>query len=361
MRNKCVGLWACALLWLTACCALFFAPTLAAQEQEKNPEAISLLMASPYNILHPVQKHVFLPWIEDLRAQSKGYINIETLDANAVLIEADLLSSIVSGALPMGAVLPTSTVPNPPVSTLLNFYIEAPNSRIASRLVWDVLQQHQALKDELQLLHILWAWSSSPAYLHTISRPVRSLMDVQGMKLLVWSKGMEKLVTALGGIPIMCLPAETGPMLSKGMAEGAICPLPPLHSFGVDAYIRYTTDIPLEYFSFYMGMNHEIWAGLPDNVKQLFIESTGTNLSEHCGAALDAVENQTRKDLLAANHTFVPLNEQERMELQKHLARIRQHEASKVQALQLPNMTDFTPLIHSLRQKYAGEKEVKLH
>lgn len=309
---------------------------------------LHLSMTAPYDSSHPVVTDVFQPWIKAIRDQSHGAIQIDLFDASTLLIESDAFIPLVTGSLSLGGILPSNISPPLPVSDLFNAYLDAPNTRIASRMVWESVQFHQALKAEMQLVHLLWGWASSPLYLHSASRAVRSTQDMQGMKLLVWSNLMEKFVASVGGIPVLCLPAESSTLLRKGLAEGIICPIPPLPSFGIAPYIHFTTDFPMAYYSFFMGMNKEIWNALPPQHKQLFTETTGRIMANRCGAMLDKIEGKVRYQLENGGHAFVPASKEFQQAYQDTVSPIRLQRLEKVKALNIPGMTEFGPLLREI-------------
>lgn len=314
-----------------------------------SPAPLHLNMAVPYNERHPLVTEVFLPWIKAIGEQSHGSIEIDFFDANTLLIEGDALAPVVTGSLALGGILPSSISPPPPVNNVFTAYLDAPTARIASLLVWDSVQFHRALKAEMQLVHLLWAWASSPAYLHSTAKAVRSIQDMQNMKLLVWSNLMEEFVRTVGGIPVRCLPAESSQMLRKGMAEGIICPAPPLLSFDLLSYIHFTSDFPLEYYSFFMGMNKEIWNALSPEHKRIFTETTGRTMAKRCGNVLDMAESEIRHQLKEKGHTFVRVDERFQQDYQNNISPIRLQRMEKAKGLPIDGMTDFGPLLREIR------------
>ncbi|MEG2172430.1 MAG: TRAP transporter substrate-binding protein DctP [Desulfovibrionaceae bacterium] len=310
---------------------------------------LPLIMASPYDKRHALQHKVFAPWVEEIQTKSKGAIKIDQYDASTLLTEFDAYAPLVIGALNVAGVLPMTLHPIPPVSNLFAYHLDAPNSHVASRIVWDVVQTHKALQAELQMMHLLWAWSSSPVYIHTSTKPVTTIAELQGLKLLVWTDLLERFILSVGGIPVRCLPAETASMLRKGLAEGVLCPIPPLISFDISSYINFTTCVPLVYYSFYMGINKEVWYALPPEHKALLTETTGRAMAIRCGLALDVAQNEVQQQLLEQGHVFIPASKEFQQQCQDHLARLRQQYLTNIKGLNLPGMSDFSPLIREIR------------
>lgn len=275
-------------------------------------EGQEMALALRYALAHSTVTDVFQPWVENMYAKTQGELNIKLYPTGAICPDSDIYSSVLTEKATLGAVSPSSLVPPPPLSLLLDYPLLYPSTELGSGIVWEMLQQYPPLQEEWSQVELLWAWISAPVVLHSMRKPIKRLKDLAGVKVIIWGQLEEALVLKLGGIPVHTPPKDSSNLLRLGLAETIMCPLAPLESLDMVQYLNYTVELPLTTISFIMAINKEVWYALPEEYQQLLKQSTGLAMSMASGRALDNMGTQLRQSLLAKGHTFIDLAPEER-------------------------------------------------
>ncbi|HSH41868.1 MAG TPA: TRAP transporter substrate-binding protein [Arenicellales bacterium] len=130
--------------------------------------------------------------------------------------------------------------------------------------------------------------------MHLREQAVRSLEDVQGLKLRTPSRTGAWMIESWGaepvGMPVPALPQA----LSKGTVDGALVPfeiVPPLKLQQLTDYsvegpegIRFGTSV------FMFAMNRERYESLPDDLKKVIDDNSGRELAAEMGEVWNRVE-----------------------------------------------------------------------
>ena len=137
--------------------------------------------------------------------------------------------------------------------------------------------------------HVLYLHAHGPGIVHT-KKPVNKLEDMKGLKIR--STGLSaKLAQALGAAPVGMPMTESYDSLSKGVADGILCPEEALEGFKLGEVIAYTTeDYPAAYSTaFFVVMNKAKWNSLPKDIQGI-IEQVNTEWIEKTGKNWDAID-----------------------------------------------------------------------
>ena len=344
-------------------------PAWAGQGEGGNPErgavlgprfvgAGQLTMTSRYDLAHPVCKEVFQPWLDTLRQHSHQRIDGRLYAPNVLCSDADVYQAVQVENVSIGVVSPGTQVPPLPVNLLFDLAIDFDSSEVGSQVLWELFTRYPVLQKELRMVHPLWGWVSSPSYLHTVDKPLRAPGEVSGRKLGVLSAVAGDIVKRLGGIPVDVSSKGLYHALKARMVDGALCPFPPMPSFGLLPFLRFSTDMPLHMVSFYLVMNREIWLALPDADKRVINQASGAKMARLCGRWLDEGEKDVKNQMQAAGHTFVALSDEERAVWRDSLKGLSRAHAERLQRRGLlgsePLLEDIETLSRQIRLQQSG-------
>lgn len=177
---------------------------------------------------------------------------------------------------------------------------------------------------------LLLAHSDAPAWIHTVSGPVRSLADLRGKRLAAATPSLRRFLEAAGAEAVATTGSlDLAAMLGRGELDGAVMSFAAAVPAGVAAAARYHTrlDRPPEADRtrgpglgttlFVLAMNAERFDSLPDDLRDLLRESADRTLAESAGRTWDSVDRLNRRKATADGHIFLRLSETERQRWQE--------------------------------------------
>ncbi len=271
-------------------------------------EPATLRFTSAYTERHPGYTDGFLPWIEQL--QASGIATIRYFNPNTLCPEAGMFEAVKQGVVDIAANAHGRSPGRFPLAGVLDLPLLVPDAVTGSRLMQSLYEESPALQKESQGIQMLWHYTSAPQLLHTSKKPIHSLADLKGLKIIAWAPLSVKVLEALGAQPIQAVPHESSLALQRGMADGVLCPLSAVRSFKIDEAIRYSVDMPLMVDAFWVGMSPQAFKRLGPDKQAALMESVAT-MPEAMGRALDTSHGTEKAALLQSGHTFTtPVDEE---------------------------------------------------
>lgn len=339
-----------------AMCCLPWGTALAARQHAATRQ---LNMTTRYELAHPVCAQVLQAWIQDIHTRSHDRLDIRLFPPNQLCFDADVYQCIQVDSISLGVVSPSAQVPPFPVGLLFDLVLDFPSAEVGSRVVWEMFNRCPDLQRELRMVHPLWSWLSTSVYIHTVKTPVASPADLQGLRLGVMSSVAAQAIQTLGGVPVEVPINRMAQFLKARLVEGVLCPIPPLPSFGLAPYLRFTTDLPLPGVAFFTAMNKEVWNALPPGDQRLLEQTCGERMAVKCGRTLDVYERALRPSLPDNGHAFVPVNEEQRRLWYAPIEQLRQRHMERL--LRRGELDDKTLLetMAALTKRYAAEPFVE--
>jgi TRAP-type transport system periplasmic protein len=160
------------------------------------------------------------------------------------------------------------------------------NSVAYSRLLWRHLQD----ANEYQGVHLIGVFTHGPGQMFSTKRPIRSVPDLEGMKIRTGGGISESMVRALGASAIVTsVPQECHELLSSGKADGAFFPQDSFVSFQLENLVKYATLFPGGFFNYSFGlfMNEAKWNKLSQQDQELITRFGGEYLARRAGKVWD--------------------------------------------------------------------------
>ena len=276
-------------------------------------DKVVLKLASEYPDKHPTSRNGFMPWIEDLKQKTDGKLKIQFFNPNTLVPAKEANAALMTGAVDMiftpsqmsaRGKFPMSSV------ALLPFMFK--NSQTGSQTVWDLYNKYPEMKKEYADMRVLWMWVSAPFEVHTTKKPVKTLEDLKGLKMIVWTGDLAKIAKALGANPVETIPHETYIALQRGMADGVICPIAPMKVYKISDVVKHHTLVGMMNTHFYAGVNLKKWNSLPADMQKLLTETTGEKMVQVAGRTLDQGASKDTQWMKGKGHKFYELSDKER-------------------------------------------------
>lgn len=247
-------------------------------------------------------------WAREVERRTDNKVQI-TMFYGGTLTPADkCYDGVVNGISDIGMSVLSYTMGRFPLSEVLDLPLGSQSGKVATRLVNDFYAKFKP--KEFDDVKILYLHGHGPGLLHT-KTPVRALEELKGMKIRATGTSA-KIATALGGTPVAMPMSESYDSISRGVAEGILCPVESLQGWKLAEVIKYTTqNYGAAYtITFFVAMNKAKWESLPASVKKAF-EQVSAEWIGKTGTAWDEMDAAGATFAAGLGDAVIPLSAQE--------------------------------------------------
>lgn len=227
---------------------------------------------------HPMDQGVMTPLSEEINEATGGDLTIRIYPAGELgKGPVQQYKRVVTGVADIAFGIPSYTPTQFPKTTLVHMPGLFGDGTAATNALWDNLPM---IEDEFSQVKLLGLWANNPAVFISREKPVRSLADLEGMKVRTPNPVMAKVVEAWGAIPVSMPITETYNAMNTGVIDAVIMGPSGIRSYKMNEVAKsITTNLPTAVDSFYILMNKSSWDGLSDEQKAALEKATGRTMS----------------------------------------------------------------------------------
>lgn len=311
-----------------------------------------LRLASEYPDKHPTIKNGVMPWIEEVKEKTGGNLKIQFFNPNTLAPAKEANAALMSGAADM-IFTPSqmSARGKFPLTSVALLPFMTTGSEKGSVAFWELYKKYPEIQKEYEEMKALWFWTSPPFEVHTTKKDVQSLEDLQGLKLIVWTGDLAKVVSALGANPVETTPHDTYLSLQRGMADGVVCPIAPMKAYKISDVTKFHTIIGMLSTQFYAGVNLDKWNSLPKDMQQVLIDTSGEKMVHVSGQTLDTGAAKDTEWMKSKGHKFTVLSNEEKARWQAKTQPIIDEWVTKMEGLGFANARQIADDAYSFNAK----------
>ena len=208
-------------------------------------------------------------YCEELNKKLAGKVQVTQYTGGTFLGPDKMAAVVLTGIADIGLSNLSYTRDRFPVMEIIELPLGFPSAWIAGHVANDFYEKFKP--KDFDAYHVLMLGASPVNVIQTLSKPVRTLKDLKGLRL----RGTGRLgdtVKALGAVPVPISTPDLYDSLKRSVIEGALVPMETLKGFKTGELLKYTTaswKIGSAY-CFYVLMNKTKWNSLPPDVKKVF-------------------------------------------------------------------------------------------
>jgi TRAP-type transport system periplasmic protein len=160
------------------------------------------------------------------------------------------------------------------------------NAEATSKAYWEYVQT--VAQDEFKEVVPLALQVHGPGVIHTVDKQIKTVSDLNGLKMRAPTRQVSKLMGYLGSTPVgMPLPGIPD-ALSKGTINGCVIPWEVVPSVKVHELTKFHAEFDpaggaLYTTNFVMSMNRNKYNSLPADLKKVIDDNSGLNTSGWLG------------------------------------------------------------------------------
>ena len=262
------------------------------------------------------------PWSKEVMSAADGTLDIKFFFGTTLGTVRNIYDRTVTGAVDIafgtfGEL--TGQFQKVNVTTLP---FETKDSYAAATALWR-LYTSGVIADEFAHVKPLVLFTF-PGYVLSTTRPVKSLADMDGLKVITTSRLTSQGVQLLGGVPITLIPTEIYSAIQRGTAAGTLVSWAAISVFKVEELTKYDVDTPFGHGPTYYFMNKDAFARLPAVAQAAIEKYSGDPLNRRLALAGAKVQDEARDLLTSRGHTVSDLDAAVAEEFRRRLTPITQ-------------------------------------
>ena len=274
----------------------------------QSPQPIDLKLSHFMSPMHNLHVDVFVPFAKEVEERTKGRVKVTIYPGEALGKSKDHYDMAMHGITDLAFAIHGYTPGRFPLSSVMELPFQVPSAKMGSRVVWELYEKKYFAK-EYPGVKVLSLWVHSPGHVHMTKKLVKTLEDVQGLRLRSPGPLQTTLLRELGISPLTIPIPELYDALQRGMADGAVVPFSAVKDFKLHEVVRYHTVADMYVMTMTLLMNPKAWDGLPPDIQKIIEETSGRRMSEMAGSSYDAYDQlgvEAAKKVKAEIYTLPP-------------------------------------------------------
>jgi TRAP-type transport system periplasmic protein len=265
------------------------------------------------------QAKMIQPWCDRIGKESNQRLKCQIFPMMQLGgTPAQLIDQARDGVADIVFVLPGYTAGRFPAMEVFELPFMNHSAEAAAKAAWEFYQQY-GQKEFAGIKPLAFATHDN-GFIHTRTKPIRSVDDFKGMKMRAPTRFTNKLLASFGASPVGMPVNSVGDAINKGVIDGFLLPWEVMPGLKLHEMVKFHTETPKEMPALYtavfvFAMNPARYASLPADLRAVIDRTTGLELSGQMGRTWDQSQSVGRDPALKRGNTLISLSagETERM------------------------------------------------
>lgn len=209
------------------------------------------------------------PWMDEVESRTGGRVKIEAHFNGELAGPPDAWDVLINGTVDISNVHLNNIPDKFPMCEIVAFSKYSLVNQQLGTVLLELYNKYPEMQQELEEVHIMllastyWTSWAGP-------KPIYTLDDMQGMKVVGVGKWQNRRLEALGMVPVSMGPMDILPSLQTGVVDnGPNGTAPVAIDFGWTDFLPYWTHVQTECIPIIIGMNLDTWNSLPADIQQI--------------------------------------------------------------------------------------------
>ena len=266
---------------------------LAGGSEDVQAQTIELKMAHFMPPMHIQHQQSFLPFAKKVEELTGGRVKIKIYTSETLGSAAQLAEAVKTGITDIAFVVPSYTPGRFPRTSALDLPFLFDSAEHTTRVFYDLYDRH--LAEDYKDYKVLWLYSCDPGQFFSVSKPIRNLEELKGMKIRASSADMSKALKLLGANPVGMPLSELHMALDKKVIDGMLAPTSAIYDFKITDLIKHSTRLNIYTAPKVVVMNKEKFNSLPDYAKKAIEKASGKAWGLRAAKIYDTLDADTVK------------------------------------------------------------------
>lgn len=262
-----------------------------------------------------VHRFFLQPWAQKVQAESQGRLRIQIFPAMQLGgAPPQLFDQARDGVADIVWTLPGNTPGRfPRVEVFELPFVAHKRAIVNCRAVQEFSEAH--LREEFREVHPICVWAHGEGLIHA-RRAVRTMEDLNGLKIRFPSRLNGEALRALGAAPVGMPVPQVPEALSQGVIDGAVVPWEVVPALRLQEMVRHHTEIPgsptLYTTSFILAMNRAKYDGLAPELRRALDACSGQVAAAMAAVPWDERGPVVEADVRRRGNEILAISEEEK-------------------------------------------------
>ncbi len=275
-----------------------------------------------------------MKWAEEIEKRTNGKVKITFYHSGTLTSPTANYEGVVKGISDIGHSVFSYTRGRFPLMEVIDLPGYPITAVIPSLIARDVYEKFHP--KELSDVHVLYLHTHIPGGFFFVSKEVRKLEDMKGMRIRAAGVAA-RMVELLGGVPVSMPKADQYDAMQKGVVDGTVGGPNELIGWKVAEVSKTSTWVPKAGYlnCMYIAMNKKKWSSLPPDVQKVFTEVSKL-WTLQSGKDWDVMDSDGVAYGRKTGHKFIVVGQEEAARWVKAEAPMREEYLKSTQAKGLP-------------------------
>jgi TRAP-type transport system periplasmic protein len=247
------------------------------------------------------------PWVKQVEQATRGRVKIEIYPSQTLVKGPEILKAVRGGIVDIGWCFHGYWPELTPVADVISLPgLPMTTAEKSSEVLWKLYEKYPAIQKEFAEAPPLALWTTTPYFLLTSKKQVKTLEDLKGMKIRVPGGPPTEQMKALGAVPTLIPMPDNYQALDKGVIDGMGAVWEAMQGFRLYEVAKYYTMVPLASAYFSLCTNKAKWENLPKDVRDAIMSVSGLQGSKFWGRNFfDTAEQAVVDRAKAGKHEMI--------------------------------------------------------
>ncbi len=233
------------------------------------------------------------PWIKDVEKASGGTLEIKLFTGNSIATVSNVYDRTIAGVADMSFGIFGPFYDIFPQVFVAGLPFEASNCTEAS-VALARLYDKGLISGEFSKVKVLSLFNFGAPAINS-NKPIKTVEDMQGLKIAVSGRIVGDVVTAVGGTPITMGPPDFYQAMSRGTVQGIAVGWPAIMSFKLDEVTNHHLETDAGLFPAFIFMNKRAYERLAGPAKKAVDQYSGAVFFKRMGEVTDRQNSEGRE------------------------------------------------------------------
>jgi TRAP-type C4-dicarboxylate transport system substrate-binding protein len=264
----------------------------------------------------------FNSWAQRVNDQSKGALKVEVRDGVTLANFGNSYDRVLADVVQIGWLQPAFVAGKFPLAEITNLPFMTDDDVSCSTALWRFYKS-PIMQAELQDVVPIWTSCLGQTGMH-FSKPLRSDVDLGGLKLRVAGKIPSQIVERMGGAPVSMTAEALYESLQRGTIDGAVTSWAAFEPYKLQEVAFYHVEVPIGSTPSMFVMSRKKYDSLSPEARKVIDANSGEDITREAGKHFQSQALRARTAVAKLdNHKIVALSPEQLSTWEQKLSPIR--------------------------------------